>query len=85
LQALPKHLASKERAVKFLIDLEIVPEDGGESFTREQVREHLQTYIFDTNTSFEMSLEPDDPYHEVEGGKYRTYSVAYANVQIVEE
>ena len=71
--------------MKFLIDIKIHPEDGGEPFTAEQVREHLQTYTFDTDTSFEMSLEPNDPYHEVEGGRYRTYSVEYADVKIVEE
>lgn len=67
--------------MKFLLDIEVEPEDGGEPFTVEQVREHLETYVFAPNVSFEMSLLKDDPDHELgDNTQYRTFAVTSVEV-----
>lgn len=70
--------------MKFLIDIELRPDDGGEPFTADQVKEHLQTYVFSTDVSFEMSLDPNDPDHENPGARYRTYMIESATVEEVQ-
>jgi len=66
--------------MKFLVDLTLRP-DNGEPFTVEQVREHIQTYVFATDTSYEMSLIPDDPDHDRgDHSDYRTFEIESATV-----
>lgn len=68
--------------MKFLIDIELEPDDGGEPFTVEQVEEHLKTYVFNADTIFEMSLLKDDPDNDLGTSKdYRTYTVTSVDVK----
>ena len=71
--------------MKFIVDIDLEPEDDGEPFTQEQVREHLQTYVFAPDVSNELSLVPDDPFHDFEGTLYRTFLVTRAEVTSVKE
>lgn len=76
--------------MKFLIDIDLKPKDGGEQFTVEQVLTHLREYTFPTEdayyTEFELSLIPGDPDHETGTDKdYRIFTIERSVVTPVSE
>lgn len=72
--------------MRFIVDLDVAPDDDRGPITAEQMREHLQTYEFGPDVSFEMSLVPDDPDHEKGRAPedYRTFTIPRAHVEIVD-
>lgn len=71
--------------MKFLVDIEIEPEDEDRVITQEQFREHMQSYTFAYDCAFELSLIPNDPDHEsaTSAADYVTYTVSRVNVESV--
>lgn len=69
--------------MRFIVDLDLVPEDGGEPFSQEQVRACIENYTFSPGVSFEM---PNDPVNDAwmdEPGVYRKFTVRLVTVRSI--
>ena len=70
--------------MKFLVEVDIEVVRGASKISKDQLREHLQTYVFGELVENELSLLPNDPDHEK--GTYEDYVIFMfrnANVEVV--
>lgn len=72
--------------MKFIVEVTPIMENpriDGEHITVERFQAWLQNYQLAENISFEMSLDPDDPFMEGEHGNFVTFQLVDTKVEVV--